>query len=400
MAIRLKVARSPEELEDAYRLRYYVYVVEGGKFAEQRFPDGRVLDAFDGMPYVANIVAYTGAEAVGTLRINLDSGQGLPPDEFYDFSDFRRKIVDSWSEKHGAPPLIGSVSMLAVKRSWRHRRDVIRAMFKLGTGVGHSWNGTHIIAAVASKTAGMYEKIGFEYFDQKQWIEDIGDHILPMACKFSSFHNWAFGDLVDSLKTLDFFSNRFQRLILAADEVVFRQGDEHGEAYIVDTGAIRISKCGTFGDELTLATLGHGQLFGELSLIDTQPRSAQATTLVMTELIALDREDFFSELEAQPHRVRDVLGIFSERLRRADELAFILAHGSSDERIAHALSDIRKLALPDDKRPGTKVAKIAPTELARQAGVSEADVLAYLKVKNEAQQLEYNARRIRFLNGA
>jgi len=399
LAIRLKVARTPEELEDAYRLRYRVYVMEEGKFGEQSFPDGRIVDTFDGMPYVANIIAYADNEAVGTLRINLDSGQGLPPDEHYNFGDFRHGVTESWNSDHNASPRIGSASMLAVQRSWRHRRDVIRAMFKLGAGIGYSWDGSHIIAAVNAKTAGMYERIGFESLDSEQWIEGIGDHVVPMACKFSAFHSWAFGDLIDSLKTLDFFSNRFQRLILAADEVVFKQGDGHGEAYIVDIGAIRISKGGESGEELTLATLGHGQLFGELSLIDTQPRSAQATTLTTTELIALDREDFFSELEAQPHRIRDMLKIFSERLRRADELAFVLAHGSTKQRIEHALTDIRKLALPDDKRPGTKVARIAPAELARQAGVSEVDVQAYLEVKKDARKLEFNARRIRFLNG-
>ena len=398
MAIRIKVAQTPNELEDAFGLRYQVSVGEEGYLDANSFPDEMVIDSYDRKSHVVNIVAYADSGAVGTMRIHLELGQDNPPGAQNQVGDIYQDLASSWSEECDEQPRVGAISMLAVRRTWRHRRDVIRAMFKLAAGVAQAWSCTHMLAVSNPKTSGIYERVGFKTMEGSYRLECFGGHVAPMTCEFSKFHHWAFAGLAGSLKMLDFFSHRFQRLILAPEENVFRQGDRQGEAYIIDSGAIRISKGGPSGEELTLATLGRGQMFGELALIDTQPRSAHATTLAMTELIALDGEEFFNALEDQPHRIRGILRLFSERLRRTDELAFVMVHGSARQRIEHALLDIRKMAMPDEKRPGTVIARISLAELARQAGVCEADVHGYLETKKHSRNLEFNTRRIRFLN--
>ena len=87
MSVRIKIANNACELDDVFRLRHMVYVKQEGVF--QGAEEGRVFDRFDVQPPVANLIAYDGVKAIGTLRINLDTGTDLPADELYDFSEYR-----------------------------------------------------------------------------------------------------------------------------------------------------------------------------------------------------------------------------------------------------------------------------------------------------------------------
>lgn len=93
-------------------------------------------------------------------------------------------------------------------------------------------------------------------------------------------------------------------------EVVFEQGDEGDAFYIVVRGAILISR-GT----ITLATLGPREGFGEMSILDNEPRSASATAAEDTTLLSLDRDSFDRVIEQNPVVARGVYRVLTERLR-------------------------------------------------------------------------------------
>ncbi len=402
MPIRIKIAQTAGELEDVFRLRHRVYVGQEGVFKDSSAAkSGLLFDRFDVLPPVANIIAYDGETPIGTMRINLDAGAGLPSDEFYDLTPYRTRITNEWMTTHDTPPRIGSAGMLAISGEWRHRRDVILALFKLGAGMGHEWKGTHIVATPSAKTTSMYERLGFEFLGEKYWVEDIGDHVLPMAGSFEAFYHWAFQGLEESHSFIDAFANRFQRLIFGAGETIFDEGDEGDEAYLVDNGSVRISTGAVEPErELTLSLVGAGALFGELSLIDSKPRSARAVAVTNTEVIALSREEFRKGLKDQPLRAHDMLALFAERIRRTDQLAAALYNTAVQRRMEYALEDIRNTAVPDSKRPGVRLAKVGLTEFAHNAGVSEQQARDYLEDQQQAQQIEYTERRIRFLTNA
>lgn len=400
MSIRVKVAESAKELEDVLRLRHEVYAGEEGYFKDTpQDAHGVIVDQFDVFPLVANIVAYSGEEPIGTIRLNLDLGQGLPPEELYDYSDFRQKVTEEWRSKYDKEPSIGSAGMLAIKKSWRHRRDVIRALLKVGAGVGCAWEATHLVTSVNAKTASMYKRMNFETLDDQQWVEEIGEYIVPMASSLEAFYKWAFRDYVTNNTITRLFSNRFQRLVIGAGEIIFPQGEKGKEAYIIDKGTVRISsRIGDTGEDLTLATLGRGKLFGEMSLIDSHPRSAQATAVTNTELIALNRDDFIEGLQKHPDKIQDVLSIFSERIRRADELAVALVHDSDILRMEYALKDIRNSAVPDLNCPGALIAKVSLSDFIRNAGVTRQEAENFLNAQQKNQTIEYTEHYVRFLN--
>ena len=217
MSVRVKVAQNARELDDVFQLRHKVYVEQEGVFKGEGSGDTRsVFNRFDALSPVANIIAYSGPEPVGTLRINLDTGAQLPADELYDFTQHRKNIADEWAQQHDEPPRFVGAGMLAISHEWRRRSDVLLALFKMAAGIASAWGSTHIIATVNSKTAGMYSRCGFESLDEAQWVEKIGDHITPMVGLFDDYYNWAFSDIMENKKFLNAYADSFQRLILGS----------------------------------------------------------------------------------------------------------------------------------------------------------------------------------------
>ncbi len=394
MAMKLKIARSGKELDDVFWLRHEVYVVENGKYGGMTFHDKRIVDRFDAFPDCVNIIAYESREPVGTLRISLDAGTGLPSEEYFDLTPHRAEIECQWQNQYQRSTLVTCAGMLAVRQKWKSRRDVIRALIKMAVGVWHAWGVTHVYATVNHETVGMYDRLGFSPLAGKIWIESIGNHIIPIAARFESLYQWAFGHLQSDL--LQAYSGHFERLLLKKGEVLFSEGEAGDYAYVVDEGAIKVSRKDLSGSQLILATLDRGEIFGELALIDTNPRSATATAMKTTELIILDRETFQEGIRTEPRLLNLIMGDFARRIRRMDDLALVLAYGANSQRLNFALDVIQGQAKPDTKLPNVWTVKAGPEELAHLAGVSEVVALSFLDSRKDAGELDYNHRAIHF----
>lgn len=87
----------------------------------------------------------------------------------------------------------------------------------------------------------------------------------------------------------------FERVDFPAETVIFREGDDGDRAFVVDTGVIEITKRAADGTALTLGIIGAGSMFGEMALIDGQPRMADAVAIVDTRCVELPRSLFLAE---------------------------------------------------------------------------------------------------------
>jgi CRP-like cAMP-binding protein len=110
----------------------------------------------------------------------------------------------------------------------------------------------------------------------------------------------------------------------APETFIFREGDAGDEMYFVLDGCVRISKFLPGTGEEALAILGRGEFFGEMSLVDGQPRSADARTHAgAATLLALDRERVASVLSMEPQAalafLRLLCRILASRLREQEE---------------------------------------------------------------------------------
>jgi uncharacterized membrane protein len=103
-------------------------------------------------------------------------------------------------------------------------------------------------------------------------------------------------------------------------QTLFLAGDAGDAMYLIERGKVRISVKARDGHELTLAELGRGEFFGEMALLDGQPRSANATTLENSRLAVLSREHLLLFVERNPRFALEMLTAIANRLRRTDEL--------------------------------------------------------------------------------
>jgi len=394
MSITVKIASTPKELDDVLWLRHEVYVVEDGTFGGAPLPGERIVDHYDVIPEVVHLIAYDGEEPIATMRGNCDRGGGLPPEKHFDFNDWRFEMEQELSASGGGKPVFTSAGMLAVRKEWRSRRDVTRALYKLHIGAMYSWKCTHQMVTVNYDTVSIYRRFGFTKLAEKQWVDEIGNYIVPMVAKAEDSYKWAWHGL--SVPSQELFGESYQHLLLRSGEKVFCEGDEGDRAFIIDSGNIEISRRKPDGSKLVLSVLGHGDLFGELALIDDKERSATAEALGDVELICLDREMFLLHTGMASSQLRRVLSLFSARLRKTDELAMVLAFEEQSRRLEFALDTIRAGARPDSKRPGTMVATVGVEALARMAIVDEEQAQAYLQQLHDEGTIDFARHRIRF----
>ena len=106
-----------------------------------------------------------------------------------------------------------------------------------------------------------------------------------------------------------------------AGEVIFREGDPGDLLYLVGEGSVKISKSGRGGEQETLGFIQPGNFFGEMALLDGQPRSAMATAVGSTLLGTVDEPTFQHILELAPSRLHmNFLRSVTERLRSVNSL--------------------------------------------------------------------------------
>jgi CRP/FNR family cyclic AMP-dependent transcriptional regulator len=97
------------------------------------------------------------------------------------------------------------------------------------------------------------------------------------------------------------------------DEVVFHERQPGTGMYIIKKGLIKLTKT-TNGEKTKIAELGEGEFFGEMSLLEDYPRSAQATAVIKTELLGVFRPDLFDLIERNPRLGSKILLKLSQRL--------------------------------------------------------------------------------------
>jgi CRP/FNR family cyclic AMP-dependent transcriptional regulator len=105
-----------------------------------------------------------------------------------------------------------------------------------------------------------------------------------------------------------------------AKTVLFRAGDAGDAMYLIERGKVRICVHTKDGLEVTLAELGRGDFFGEMALLDGEPRSADAVVAEDAKLALLSREHFLTFMRNTPEVALEMLTALANRLRHTDEL--------------------------------------------------------------------------------
>jgi CRP/FNR family transcriptional regulator, cyclic AMP receptor protein len=171
--------------------------------------------------------------------------------------------------------------------------------------------------------------------------------------------------------------------------VILFENDPGDSLLVVRSGRVKVVLIGEDGREVILAVLGVGQHFGELSLIDEQPRSAHVIAMEDSTLLVLRREDFRRRVDQNPAVAWSLLVELSRRLRRADEKIGGLVLLDVPGRIARLLVDL------SDQGSSTTIDKpLTHQTIAQMIGASRETVSRALKDFQDAGWVSVVRRRI------
>lgn len=157
-------------------------------------------------------------------------------------------------------------------------------------------------------------------------------------------------------------------------ETIVEQGQPGDAFYVIARGRVAVAIVAPDGREVVLTSLGEGDHFGEMALLDDAPRSASVIAQEKSELAILSRAVFFDLLKSNFVLTRALLSAFSARLRRANATIEGLASLDVKARLARYF---RELALTRGRRAGggwSVVVRPSQREIADTIGSSRETV--------------------------
>lgn len=163
------------------------------------------------------------------------------------------------------------------------------------------------------------------------------------------------------------------------DRVVIMAEDEGDTLFVISQGQVKVSIVSEDGREVILSILGQGNFFGEMALLDGNPRSANVTTMTDTELLMIRRADFLRLIHKIPDIAIKLLSVLASRLRKTDRKIEGLALSDVTGRVTQTLLQLAE----DQGTPGPDgiLIRNRPThqELANMSGTTRETVSRVLK---------------------
>ena len=196
----------------------------------------------------------------------------------------------------------------------------------------------------------------------------------------------------------DFEGDALTDLVAAAERrsfsrggVLFTEGDEGTELFVVASGRIAIANRSSDGRESVMALMERGDLFGEMAFFDGRPRSAEARALEASSVLAIPYEPLRAIYEAKPELLWSVVEMLAIRLRVTDEQladsVFLDVTGRTAKRLLELAGDADEFSLP-----------ITQEELAGMVGASRERVNKAIASFVRLGWIEQADRRYRITN--
>jgi CRP/FNR family cyclic AMP-dependent transcriptional regulator len=213
------------------------------------------------------------------------------------------------------------------------------------------------------------------------------------------------GERTLALKAVPFFTQLSDRELdliraVAAEKnypknaVVLTEGEMGDSLYMIQSGKVKVFIGDEEGRELILKILGPGAFFGEMSMIDKQPRSASVTTIEPSTFLVLSHSNFERCVEQAPHIGNMVMQCLAQRVREADRKIGTLALMDVYGRVASTLLELAvyqngKLVVGE---------KLSQQDLANMVGASREMVNRILKDLSDRGFISIESKAITIIN--
>jgi CRP/FNR family transcriptional regulator, cyclic AMP receptor protein len=174
---------------------------------------------------------------------------------------------------------------------------------------------------------------------------------------------------------------------------VFHEGDRSDACYLVRTGDLRVTREHSDGRAIALATLGPGDIFGELAMLDGQARSASVETLSDSELLALAAADFRRLLADHSEISVKLIIALTRRLRETNERVARQSFQTVPSRVAGVLTQLTAEEAAAEGRTGVTI-HMTQADLAQLAGTSRESVSRFLATLERAGVVRVGRGRV------
>jgi CRP-like cAMP-binding protein len=168
-------------------------------------------------------------------------------------------------------------------------------------------------------------------------------------------------------------------------EVIFREGDDSDTCYVVRTGHARAVREHSDGRQITLATFGPGDIFGELAMFDSERRSATVEAIDDLEVAAILGADMRGLLRRHPDIAVKLVIALGRRLRLANERLARQSFQTVQSRVAAVLGQlVEQQCERNGAEPQDVLVVATQAELAQLAGSSRESASRFLAVLERA----------------
>jgi CRP/FNR family cyclic AMP-dependent transcriptional regulator len=213
------------------------------------------------------------------------------------------------------------------------------------------------------------------------------------------------GSRTTTLKAVPFFSQLDDKELEAVralateknypkNAVVLTEGEMGDSLYMIQSGKVKVFIGDENGREIILKILSPGAFFGEMSMIDKQPRSASVRTIEASTFLVLTHNAFERSLEQAPRIANLVMRCLAERVREADRKIGTLALMDVYGRVA---STLLELAVYNDGKLMVGE-KLSQQDLANMVGASREMVNRILKDLSDRGFISIESKEITIVN--
>ncbi|NCC25215.1 MAG: Crp/Fnr family transcriptional regulator [Deltaproteobacteria bacterium] len=177
--------------------------------------------------------------------------------------------------------------------------------------------------------------------------------------------------------------------VFPRNTIIINEGDSSTSIYVILSGQVKVVLGDERGNEMILSILGPGEYFGELALLDGEPRSACVMARERTEALVISRNDFVRIFSLSPKALGLLRGL-TERLRDANEKIRELAFMDVYSRVARLITQQAAM------RKGHLVVegRMTHQEMAQVIGASREMVTRILKKLTEEGYISVERQKI------
>lgn len=294
MAITISIAKTSEDIDEVFKIRYKVFHDEENLLGED--PNSRIMDRYDAFPTTWNLVVKKQDHVIGSMRLSIDSGVGVPADEWF---NYRSHIPEN--------SLIMHCGMFCVTEGFRSPK-ITAGLMLMATYFGMSHNVTHVLAPINPVIVKLLKRVGFEQVGEEFIEPHLKMPLLPLMLDVKRLSDF-FIHFVKENQLQDYIGE-YDRAFYDEGEHVIQAGEPGKQAFIIIEGSVQVRLPGN-GD--IIETLKEGDVFGELALLFDEPRTADVIAVTELQVMTLSKEAFRRMFFQDPQKTLNLVQILAKR---------------------------------------------------------------------------------------